>query len=236
MENLKEILAFCKGRFYFGEGSPDAKILFVGKEIGYGHEKDKHPDVSTITKKAKDKIDENLNNWNLHIEHGVGNYLKNMGNLFREKTNPTWISYQKILNEIEGREQKADKFDFLSYCFITEFSQIPLPNSGHKSNDKEFAKEKKQNINKRKELLEQSFFQKIPIVIMACGNYIKRSDIETIFGVKLKEGKKELSKGNWYSLYKGKTNKGEKKILIHTRQLSNGVSDKLLSEIAKKCE
>jgi hypothetical protein len=232
--NLKSVLEYCEEKkLYFGEGNPNAKILFVGQEIGFGHEEkeDKKPNIDEIIKRAEEQINGNLCNWQKHCHFGLEQCLKNMEQFFKQKTNPTWKSYQKIVNGILGGDITEKRFDFLNDCFITEFSQLSLPNSSYLKNDKEFAEIKKQSIKQRKELFKQDFFQNFPIVIMACGHYSKDFDfnMEEIFGVKWVGKTEELSRGNYYNV-----NKENDKILIHTRQVSTGVSDLLLSEIAKE--
>jgi hypothetical protein len=232
--NLESILKFCeKENFYFGEGNPNAKILFVGQEIGFGHEtkEDKQPTIDEIIERADQQINDNLSNWRKHCHFGIEQYLKNMEQCFKQRTNPTWISYQKIANGILQRDITEKRFDFLNDCFITEMSQLSLPNNRYLKNDKEFAMMKQQSINKRKELFKHDFFQKFPVVVMACGHYPKDFcfNIEEIFDVKWIGETKVLSKGNYYNVHYGKD-----KILIHTRQVSVSVTNELLSEIAKE--
>lgn len=68
---------------------------------------------------------------------------------------------------------------------------------------------------------------------MACGHYPKKFnfDIEDIFDVKWTGETTILSKGNYYNVHYGKS-----KILIHTRQVSIGVTNQLLFEIAELCK
>lgn len=68
---------------------------------------------------------------------------------------------------------------------------------------------------------------------MSCGHYPKyfSFDIENIFGVKWTGKTDILSKGNYINVHYG-----QNKILIHTRQVSVGVTNRLLDEIAKLCK
>jgi len=121
---------------------------------------------------------------------------------------------------------------------MTELSQIPLPNS-------DFLKEKGlddsiriASVEKRKELFRQPFFRNFPIVIMACGHYPRevKFDIEKTFNVEWTPETRVVSPQNYYNLHYGKILDGKDKILIHTRQVSMGVTNDLLSEIARECK
>lgn len=89
----------------------------------------------------------------------------------------------------------------------------------------------------RRELFESSLFQQFPIVIAACGMDIRNYNInlEKIFNVKfhLETHFVKNIKSNWYNIHFGT---GEHpKILIHTNQLSMGISNQQLYKIAKQC-
>jgi len=244
MENtdFKKVLEFCeKEKLYFGEGNPNAKILFVGQEIGFGDTKEKEPSIDEIIKRAEKYTNENLCNWFKHCMFGIEQYLKNME---QQKTNPTWSSYQKIFNCILGRDINEKHFDFLNDSFITEFSQLSLPKSSYLKNNKEFFEIKKQSINERKKLfIENDFFKNFPIIIMACGHYPKDFDfdIQGIFNVEFIE--KKNYNDYWYNIHYNKDfeTQGVNKVLIHTRQLSNFRDKKanyecLFSKIAELCK
>jgi len=238
--DLQKVLEFCENeKLYFGEGNPNAKILFIGQEIGYGLEKLKYkqPNFAEIKEKSEKEINQNLRFWQERCQSNyVEQYLQDIERLFREKPNRTWENYQKIVNVILGRDINEKQHDFLNYSFITEYSQLSLPKSQYRPKEmdkKEFDKKKKESINERKALFSQEFFQNFPIIIMACGHYPTKlfpMDIETVFGVKwCGESKGKI--GNYYNLHQG-----ENKILIHTRQVSMGVTNELLFEIAELCK
>lgn len=251
MENLnliKDILEYCeKEKLYFGEGNPNAKILIIGKEIGYGSEENKKPSLEDILEKSEVENVKNLQYWHERLENNyVNNYLKDMEKLFKEKPNQTWGNYQKIVNGIKGNNSTEKQFDFLNDCFITELSQISLPNSDYLKEIKADDIIRKNSVEQRENLFRQSFFQKFPIIIMACGHYPTTEfnkkmygkyefDIEEIFNVEY-TGNIEGEAGNYYNIHYGKTNNGNDKILIHTRQASMGVTNELLSTIANLCK
>jgi len=231
--SFERVVDFCKEKnFYLGLGNPDAKILIVGKEIGYGHKESKNPSLSEIIKDSEKQANCNLLEWQKIIrkEKSLKKHLDERQSFFKDKHNrmPTWKSYQEIVSGILG----VDNF-FLNHSFITEYSQLSLPKSRYQPEEKkEFAKKKKDSINNRKSLFDLDFFKNFPVVIMACGSYTTKEFVESVFSVNF-ESKTELSKGFSYSLYKG-----EDKILIHTRQLSNffGSAEKRCSLIQKIVE
>lgn len=224
MENtdLKNVLEYCnEQKLFFGEGTPTAQILIIGKECGWNKKMPSADTKENIELQAKNATEHNLNCW----LNGNGCLDQLKADALEEWPNsPTWRNYQMLTQKIIGKE--VAKYDFLNYSFITELSQICLPNSNHlKKNDLT-----RQSVEKRKSLFKKDFFQKFPIVIMACGHYPKYFDfdIEDIFDVKWTGETTVLSKGNYYNVHYGKD-----KILIHTRQVSLGVTNQLLSEIAE---
>ena len=224
MENsdLKNVLKYCnEENLFFGEGTPSAKILIIGKECGWNSCMANSDTKENILLQSQKSTNHNLDCW----MNSEGNLEQLKSDALKEWPNsPTWRNYQLIVQQII--EKEIPKYDFLDYSFITELSQICLPNSNHlKNNDLT-----QQSVEKREKLFKKDFFQKFPIVIMACGHYPKsfNFDIEDVFNVKWVGETVELSKGNYYNIHYGKD-----KILIHTRQVSMGVTNELLSAIAK---
>lgn len=224
--DLENILKYCNAeKLFFGEGTPTARILIIGKECGWNDYDMPNSDTKeNIELQAKNSTKHNLNCWQNGDSH-----LKQLKTdaLAKWPNSPTWRNYQTLVQNIIGKE--IAKYDFLDHSFITELSQICLPNSNHLKNNELTI----QSVKKRKLLFKQDFFQKFPIVIMACGHYPKSFDfdIEDVFDVKWVRETTVLSKGNYYNVHYGKD-----KILIHTRQVSLGVSNQLLSEVAELCK
>lgn len=227
MENIdfKDIVEYCnKEKLFLGEGTPTSRILIIGKECGWNNNMPDSDKKENIELQAKLSTEHNLDCWlngDGCLEQLKADALKAWPN------SPTWRNYQILVETIIGKE--IAKYNFLDYCFITELSQICLPTSRHlKENSLT-----RNSIEKRKLLFKKDFFQKFPIVIMACGHYPKdfNFDIEDIFDVKWTGKTTVLSKGNYYNVHYGKD-----KILIHTRQVSIGVTNNLLHEIAELCK
>ena len=230
---FQEVLKHCESNeLFLGEGNPNAKILIIGKEVGGGNPST----LKEIIECSDYDVKRNIETWNNPNGYNLQE-LKN--NIFQKHKNPTWTNYQKLVNGIIEKDLGKDNYNFLDYCFMTELSQIHLPNSNY---GKDLTKEESQkikmiretNVQKRVELLSMPFFRNFPIVIMACGHYPSKFnfDMEAIFDVEWTKETKVLSIGNFYNLHKN----GNDKILIHTRQVSSGVTDELLSEIAELCK
>ena len=83
--------------------------------------------------------------------------------------------------------------------------------------------------SEREKLWEHNFYRNFPLVLLSVGNYIKSKDVERLFDVKME---KDLSQPYKKLIVFKNNNTG--KIVIQTRQLSSGVSDKLLKKIVKE--
>ncbi|WP_140485409.1 hypothetical protein [Flavobacterium sp. GSA192] len=91
---------------------------------------------------------------------------------------------------------------------------------------------KKGFISRRQELFNLSFFKTFPVIIVASGHYPSKYnfDIEKIFEVTW--DKKTIPVGkSWYNLHYSK-DINQKRLLIHTRQLSTSVSSDLMEELS----
>ena len=79
------------------------------------------------------------------------------------------------------------------------------------------------------------FFKEFPIVIVAANDYPRRYqiDLEKTFDVQWEGKTTEVGEKNWYNLHFSKDNK---RILIHTRQLSNSFSKELIPAIVKEAK
>lgn len=224
--DLKNVLEYCiNGKLFLGEGTSTSQLLIIGKESGWNDKMPKSNSIKNILLQEKKSTEHNLKCWQNNNYKGCLDQLK--ADALQDWPNsPTWRNYQVLVERIIGK--KVGKYDFLDYCFISELSQINLPNSNHLGiNDLT-----RESVKKRELLFKQNFFQKFPIIIMPCGHYPRDFDfsIEDIFDVKWTGETTVLSKGNWYNVHYGKD-----KILIHTRQVSMGVTKQLILEIADLC-
>ena len=117
---------------------------------------------------------------------------------------------------------------FHQYAFITEFNDLPSKTSKRKD------PEVQQRITHRcKNVLNHPFYKSFPIVIAACGHYVKDYNInlEDIFNQKYIEPESVKIKREWINIHRK-----DNRILIHTRQLSNSFSPELIERIAEYIE
>lgn len=206
-----------------GIGNPNAKILFVGKEAGIP-----------------------INEVNFH---GSGLSWKNKDIKYYERFHPesnirnknhTWQKNQKLfelINEKEGGQidSKIDNYEitFVEKIFTTELSNLHAPKSNQAKNLQDF----KSNLaNRKKVFWKHSFIQAFPIVVIFAtdNKYIETypGELGELFDVEYSEcitvGKAKI----WIHLSEKGKNKIFPKLVLHTRQLTNGASIELLDKIA----
>ncbi len=224
---------------FIGFGNPNAKILIVGKEVSNSDEKD-----------GMDFYNKNAEIWKFNIERNIKQAdVKDRYNpLFaykgltrgQNKSN-TWRNYQKlydIIFDIDKNLNNESMLNFQTKFFITEMSEIPAKTTNSAQKKKEF----KESLERRKNefFKENDFIKKFPVIILACSNYIwnKENDwqINNIFDVTYDENKiyskgvyEFSSKNRFWTHY----NETGKKLVIHTRQLSNNVRNDMLLEMGK---
>lgn len=214
---------------YIGLGNPNAKILIIGKEAGspvglqsiHG---------SAISWKGKD-------DYSARYKLGQNNInLRNKGH--------TWQKYQRlyeiILNKLKIKEkvQKEDESEitFVENIFTTELSNLPAPKTSEAKKLENF----KAELEKRKNIFWSSKFIKqfsIVIIVSLDNKYIETYEGEVckLFDVKFSHqsncGKSDKL---WIHYADEKTNSNFPKLVIHTRQLTNGASNELLNQIAEE--
>ena len=212
-EELFEIfLTECKNRKeWSGQGNPNADILIIGKE----------PYMNSKTNPIS--LQEELQRQYERCKRG------DFGNAKRGK-NPTWCNYQSLIEKVYKPKVgfNSGLFDFEKYAFTTELSSIPRKKSNYS--------EAKPSIKDRLRFFEKSeFIKSFPVVILACGGYIKNNDKvreidDTFHVVYCKEyGSKESRNRFWTHIDK----KDPRKLVIHTRQFSNGISKDLVKQMAE---
>ena len=230
---FKEFLEECKKNNQIcGAGNPYAQILLVGQEH-----------------RAKERIN-SVEAWKEYLET---NYryceIENPwiitdenSDLWRKYQNstPTWSSYQHLIEEVFRERKKrvlqGDK-DFEFDAFTTELNNEAKPSSRVKGKDER--KKLRERIEARLEVFKNSdYIKSFPVIILACGGYIINDDkvreIDNTFHVTFSE-RFNFSKGNWFCTHYD--DKNPNCLVIHTRQLSNGVSyemiDKMMAPIIR---
>ncbi len=221
---------------YIGTGNPNADILIIGKESSVEDEN---------SEQFKFELKRNFKDWQRKRNYNQDDVLDfytwndydpiypykgqkyNVDNGSNNGTSRTWYTYQKLINYIFDTPNNKDT-DFHKNVFITEVNSIP----SRKTKDADIS-----SIEFRKDLiLKSDFFQSFPIVIISGVEYFKittnNNEIEEIFKVKYSE--KKLAEGKQSQPYWIHSNEANQpsKLLINTYQLSIGIADDLLQEIA----
>jgi len=251
-EKFKQVVQYCKqNNLFVGYGNPNGKVLVIGKEAAHVAKEDL---ADHLEKKKEELLQRNVAQWehilstaevpNYDGERPISNEnpLYAYGNQFNKKdvrkegkpynggTSSTYLNYEKLYEQLFLQGEKLERINFQKEFFITEFSDYPTKES-YKNEDIEALR--KQSIEERKPLFALPFFKEFPIVIVAAGDYpdLYHIDLEKTFDVIFKE---EIKVGrDRYFLHFSKDNK---RILIHTRQLSNSFSRELIPAIASEAK
>ena len=202
-----------KPKQFCGQGEKNSSILIIGKES------------TNVTVDANLEICEK--------EKGCGCYPRRRG-----KPYETWSKYQKLIEAVYSDEylkRPCDKrfVDFERFAFTTELSSDPRAQSSFI--------DAKPSIEQRLKMFRSSeFIQSFPVIILACGGYIRNQgigserQIDNTFGVNYdgdEKGKHVYSKSNWYYTHH---NNDKTKLVIHTRQFSQNIMNDLIDDIARE--
>ena len=255
-EKFKQVVQYCKeNNLFVGYGNPNGKVLVIGKEAAHVAKEDL---TEHLEKKKEELLQSNVAQWEHILSSGevpnydrerpisdenplyaYGNQYNKRDNLNNKKGNPynggtsdTYTKYEKLYEQLFLQGEKLEKINFQKEFFITELSDYPTKES---YNDKEIEVLRQQSIEERKPLFTLPFFKDFPIVIVAAGHYPKRYkfDMQQIFDVQWEGKPIKIGEKYWYNLHFSKDNK---RILIHTRQLSNRVSNELITTIASEAK
>lgn len=231
LKNLEESCIIEKYK-YIGTGNPLSEILIIGKEAS----------ISDKQVHYKREILENFNDWkkikNFNFEeikersHEYSPLYPYKGQELRKDngkgnwgTSTTWLNYQKIINYVFNNPDNK-KINFHENAFITEVNSTPSEKTANANTD---------SISYRKEhILASDFIQSFHVVIISGVGYFEiskdKNEIEQLFHVKFTERKN--AGGNIKQPYWIHWNNDKTKIVINTYQLSIGIADVLLREIA----
>jgi hypothetical protein len=225
---FEEFLNECKKNNQIcGAGNPYAQILLVGQEH-----------------RAKERIN-SVEAWKEYLRNNYRYCEKDNpwiitdenSDLWRKYQNstPTWSCYQRLIEKALGERKKrvlqGDK-DFEFDAFTTELNNEAKPSSRVKGkNEREKLRER---IEARLKVFKHSdYIKSFPVIVLACGGYIRNNDkvreIDDTFHVTFSK-RYDYSTGNWFCTHYDDTN--PKRLVIHTRQLSNGVSYEMIDKMA----
>lgn len=226
---FEEFLAECKKNHQIcGAGNPYAHILLVGQE----HRSDKPIESE---KEWQDYLDKNYRYCETNNPWIITDENSNLWRKYQNST-PTWSSYQRLiekaLTERKKRVLQGDK-DFEFDAFTTELNNEAKPSSRVKG--KEEREKLRERIEARLKLFKQSnYIKSFPVIILACGGYIRNNqktrEIDDTFHVTFSK-RFDFSTGNWFCTHYDDTN--QNRLVIHTRQLSNGVSYEMIDKMAQ---
>jgi hypothetical protein len=144
-------------------------------------------------------------------------------------TSNTYLQYQKIYQNIFNDSVKQENINFQKEFFLTELNDLIAKKDYNFNRLKEL---KQDFISKREVLFNLPFFKSFPIIIIASGHYSKQFNfnIEKTFEVEWTKETLPVGK-SWINLHYS-TNSKNKKLLIHTRQLSTSVESELITKIS----
>lgn len=250
-DEFSGIVKKCREKgFYLGTGNPNSSILVIGKECA----------IEPNSEQCLREIINNSNDWNYNIHQNIqfddiSQYVDNpqpkynplfpyKGQKFAVRkvkkdkriindggTSDTWVNYQKLNNKIFIDKLNINNIDFHKSFFITEMNEVVSKTSEiTKKEAKEYILK---SIRERLDFFKNdiNFFQKFPIIILACGKYyISEQDIENTFRVKISK-EEILKKGQYFRLF---YNEDKTKLVVNTRQFSSGVLNELLEQIANE--
>lgn len=216
---------------YVGLGNPNAKILFIGKEAGA--------------------------NVNEVIYHGMGQSWKNVKSDYSSRFVPckelknenlrdgkhTWQKYQKLFElifsdqlknqEIKGKSEPYE-ITFVENIFTTELSNLAALTTKEAKKNDNFAEVLK---NRKEHFWKSDYIKQFPIVLIFASDnrYIetKPGEVCKLFDVEFQEPVK-FAKSDKYWVHYAKKDKHKvyPKLVIHTRQLTNGASNELIESLA----
>lgn len=225
--DFESLLERCKEKgfdddFIIGSGNPDSEILFIGREpSGDAHKTNTLKHYIDIcdgvlpkdawTRKKSEECKPNMEIPNYWL------YGKTL-----------WAQYQKLCDIIFDEHQKDRKeiIDFEEHVFCSEMNGSPSPRTGQAN---------KESIPFRKEnFFTDSFFDRFPVVLLACGNYIQNHsqipeerEIDSIFHVSFSSERVYGTRNKMWVHY----NEDHTRLVIHTRNLCSDVSTALIEGI-----
>ena len=205
---------------YIGYGNPTAEICFVGKEAtgmlplqcGLG----------------------SINYWMATLPIFFDRKKVDNPNDSIWKEGHTWNKYQKLYDAIfPERKAMLGTMNFEQSVFVTEMSAMPATTTAEGRNADGFDE---QLAHRKQTFFAHPYFKEFKVIVLACSDYIvnfgDRREIDTLFNVTfdIDGGAHEVGPQNSFWVHHSPDGK---RLVIHTRQLSGAVSDKMLDEMGK---
>lgn len=228
-DNFKKLIEIAlENNQYIGLGDPNAKILFIGKEAGLDPE----------NKENKKFYLSNALAWKANSDIFNNSYFPETDSPLRNY-NHTWQKFQKLHDSILQKDSPLKyEITFVENVFTTELSNMPYKNTKGAKKQSDF----KQNLNERKAVfLNSDFFKKFPIVVIFAKDklYIQNigegatREIDNIFDVVFIRKNNSQIPNNDFWIHHSK-DKTEPRLIIHTRQLTNGAPKELIDDIGEE--
>ncbi|MBN1971991.1 MAG: hypothetical protein JW870_21750 [Candidatus Delongbacteria bacterium] len=214
---------------YVGCGNPNAKMLFIGKELGIEKGKEIYHGFGISWRDRTHDYSERINQQNIEDKKLLNG-------------NHTWQKYQKLYDIIVSEylteniiKEKEGKYGitFLENVFTTELSNITAPNTKDAKQDNNFRNALKE---RKKYFWNSNYFNQFPIILIfgSDNKYIEtyQGEVCELFDVTFSLYKSVVASNLWIHYAKKNVNQIYPRLLIHTRQLTNGAPNELLNEIA----
>jgi hypothetical protein len=219
---------------YIGLGNPNSKILIIGKEAAI--------DISAESK--LENYHSNAKDWRMDVESNNPSKYS-IAFMPQEKAllnnNHTWQKYQLLHDSIflpDPKLKPKEKYyiNFVENIFTTEMSNFPSPKTADAQKNNRF---KEALINRKKTFFNSDFIKnQFDVVLIAGLGYIRNQgeretrEIDNIFGVSFIPPVQIVKTRNGTQSFWVHMNEDKNKLVIQTRQFSNGVSTELIKEIA----
>jgi len=148
------------------------------------------------------------------------------------KEGHTWNKYQKLYDAIfPDNAAKPGTMNFEQHVFVTEMSAMPATTTIEGKNALGF---EEQLALRKQRFFAHPYFKDFKVIVLACSDYIvnygDRREIDSLFDVTfdINGGAHEIGPQNAFWVHHSADGN---RMIIHTRQLSGAVSDKLLEEM-----
>lgn len=205
--------------FFVGFGNPNSDLLILGKEKGFDATNSQQLEFESIR---------NPSEWAFNIENRISfhkdKFYPNSSfyhNAFfpyvgKMKSGHTWNKYTKLTDALFSLDTEDEDNSFLRSSFISEINHEPSISS----------KLKAYNFETRLEFLKNDFYKSFKYIILGCGDYLNRTQIEELFDV-------EFYLDDSQPREKLVIYKNEGRTVINTRQLSMDVKNNYILKVAK---
>jgi hypothetical protein len=217
---------------YIGLGNPNSKILIIGKEAA----------IDPSAESNLEKYHSNAKDWHRDVE---SNNPSKYSIAFMPpeqallNNNHTWQKYQLLHDRIYPELKPKENYyiNFVENIFTTEMSNFPSPKTADAQKNNRF---KEALINRKKTFFNTDFIKnQFDVVIIAGLGYIRNHgegetrEIDNIFGVSFIPPVQIVKTTKGTQSFWVHMNEDKSKLVIQTRQFSNGISNALIYKIAE---